>query len=368
MIRLNPQAGPHVRNPGKVPSLMGSVLLALLPATLFGIYLFGLPALNTVLLCLFSAVFFEALCIWLVKKRLRLVLLDGSALLTGLLLALTLPPWAPWWIAVGGTGFAIIVGKQVYGGLGQNPFNPAMLARVALLLSFPLQMTSWVSPAPLFSAAAPGFWDALAITFQGQAIPDGLSSATLLGQVKTDLGQALPLSETLSSHYDLWLNSIGFSAGSLGETSALLILAGGLYLIKQGIINWQLPLSLLASVGLLSGIFHLFDPELYASPLYHLSSGALMLGAFFILTDPVTSPATLRGQVLFGCGCGLLVFVIRTWGGYPEGVAFAVLLMNGIAPLFDHYIRPRQYGRNRRGQPLPMPVQTELQRPSGERS
>ena len=368
MISLNPQASPHVRNPGKVPSMMGRVLLALLPATLFGIYLFGLPALNTVLLCLLSAAFFEALCVWLVKKRIELVLFDGSALLTGLLLALTLPPWAPWWIAVGGSGFAIIVGKHVYGGLGQNPFNPAMLARVALLLSFPLQMTSWVSPAPLFSAASPGFWEALAITFQGLPIADGLSSATLLGQVKTDLGQGQTLTAILAGHYDLWLNSIGFSAGSLGETSALLILAGGLYLIRQNIINWQLPLSLLASVALLSGLFHLIDPELYASPLYHLSSGALMLGAFFILTDPVTSPTTIRGQILLGAGCGLLVFVIRTWGGYPEGVAFAVLLMNAISPLIDHYLQPRQYGRNRRGQPLPLPALKKLQQQAGERS
>ncbi|MEH6472287.1 MAG: RnfABCDGE type electron transport complex subunit D [Halopseudomonas sp.] len=364
MIRLNPQAGPHVRNPGKVPSLMAMVIMALLPATLFGIYLFGLPALNTVVLCLLSAAFFEALCIWLVKKRITLVLFDGSALLTGLLLALTLPPWAPWWIAVGGSGFAIIVGKHVYGGLGQNPFNPAMLARVALLLSFPLQMTSWVSPAPLFSATTPGFADALAITFNGMVPLDGFSSATLLGQVKTDLGQGQTLSLIFEGQYNLLFNSLGYTAGSLGETSALLIAAGGIYLIWQGVINWQLPLSMLASVALLAGLFHVIDPELYASPLYHLSSGALMLGAFFILTDPVTSPATLRGQILFGSGCGLLVFIIRTWGGYPEGVAFAVLLMNGMTPLIDHYLKPRQYGRNRRGQPLPMPVVT----PPGEQS
>lgn len=365
MIQLNPQAGPHVRNPGKVPTLMTRVLLALLPATGFGVYLFGLPALNTLLLCLISAVLFEILCVWLVKKRIELVLMDGSALLTGLLLALTLPPWAPWWIPVGGTGFAIIVGKHVYGGLGQNPFNPAMLARVALLLSFPLQMTSWVAPAPLFSAATPGFWDALAITFSGAPIADGISSATLLGQVKTDLDQGLTLTGVLDGHYDPLLNGIGFTAGSLGETSALLLLAGGLYLIWQGIINWQLPLSLLASVALLSGLFHLIDPDLYASPLYHLSSGALMLGAFFILTDPVTSPTTLRGQIVFGAGCGLLVFIIRTWGGYPEGVAFAVLLMNGITPLIDHYLKPRQYGRNRRGQPLPMPVSDRVSKTGG---
>ncbi len=352
---LRPQAGPHVRNPGKVPSLMGSVILALLPATLFGIYLYGLPALNTVLLCLVTAVVTESLCVRLANKRIRLILFDGAALLTGLLLALTLPPWAPWWISVGGTAFAIIVGKQVYGGLGQNPFNPAMLARVALLLSFPLQMTSWVSPTPLFSAAAPDLTEALAITFGGMAVPDAVSSATLLGQVRTELGQGLPLAEILQNDYNPWYNSIGLTAGSLGETSALLILIGGLWLIYQGIINWQLPVSLLATVAVLAGLFHLIDPQSWASPLYHLSSGGLMLAAFFIITDPVTSPATIRGQVLFGAGCGLLIWIIRSFGGYPEGIAFAVLLMNAMTPLIDHYLKPRRYGRTRSGKPLPMP-------------
>ncbi|OMH37952.1 RnfABCDGE type electron transport complex subunit D [Motiliproteus sp. MSK22-1] len=358
--QTNPQAGPHVRNPGKVPSLMTTVLIALLPATVFGIYIFGLPALNTVVLCLLSAFLFESLCVWLVKKRIRLVLFDGSALLTGLLLALTLPPWAPWWISVGGTGFAIIVGKHVYGGLGQNPFNPAMLARVALLLSFPLQMTAWVNPAPLFSANSPGVMDSLFTTFGGMDIPDALSGATLLGQVKTDLGQGLGLNSLLVNYYDPLLNGIGFTSGSLGETSSLLILLGGVYLIWRGIINWQLPLSLLISVTVISSLFYGFNPEQYASPLYHLSSGALMLGAFFILTDPVTTPATIRGQVIFGTSCGLLVYVIRTWGGYPEGVAFAVLLMNGLTPLIDHYFKPRQYGRNRQGSPLAMPSLSDV--------
>ena len=364
--QANPQSGPHVRNPGKIPSLMATVLIALVPATAFGIYLFGLPALNTVVLCLGSAFLFESLCVWLVKKRIRLVLFDGSALLTGLLLALTLPPWAPWWISVGGTGFAIIVGKHVYGGLGHNPFNPAMLARVALLLSFPLQMTTWVNPAPLLSANSPGFMDSLLITFGGMEIPDAFSAATLLGQVKTDLGQGQELTPLLATYYDPLINGIGFTSGSLGETSSFLILLGGIYLIWRGIINWQLPLSLLISVAAISSLFYWINSEQYASPLYHLSSGALMLGAFFILTDPVTTPATIRGQVIFGAVCGLLVYVIRTWGGYPEGVAFAVLLMNGLTPLVDHYIKPRQYGRNRQGKPLAMPPLSDTKPKTGD--
>ncbi|WP_207063208.1 RnfABCDGE type electron transport complex subunit D [Motiliproteus sp. SC1-56] len=355
MIVITPQAGPHVRNPGKVPSLMAKVVLALVPATLFGIYLFGLPALNTVLLCVVSALFFEGLCVRLVNKRLGLVLADGSAVLTGLLLALTLPPWAPWWIAVGGTGFAIVVGKQVYGGLGQNPFNPAMLARVALLLAFPLQMTTWVAPAPLFSPAAPDFAQSLTITFNGAAVPDSLSGATLLGQVKTDLDRGLALPQALGAHFSPLGQGIGYAAGSLGETSTLLLLLGGLYLLWQNIINWHTPVSFLATLALLAWVFQQLDPTSYAGPLYHLSSGAVMLAAFFILTDPVTSPATRAGQLLFGAGCALLVYIIRTWGGYPEGVAFAVLLMNALTPLVDHYFKPRQYGRTRRGKPLPLP-------------
>jgi electron transport complex protein RnfD len=336
---------------------MGRVLLALLPVSCFGIYLFGWPAFNILILCLLTALFSEALCLRLAGRRVTLFLMDGSGLLTGLLLALCLPPWAPWWIAVSGTAFAIVVGKQVFGGIGQNPFNPAMLARVALLLSFPVQMTSWMEPAPLFSTDSPDFITALGITFAGiseQGITgfDGVTSASLLGQVKTELAQGHSLEQGLYGLYHPLSNSLGMMPGSLGETSALLIACGGLYLLYHRIISWHLPLSMLASVLLLATGFHLFDPGSYASPLYHLCSGGLMLGAFFIITDPVTSPATTRGQLLMGSGCGLLVFIIRTWGGYPEGVAFAVLLMNALTPLIDHYVRPRRYGRTPSGKPL----------------
>lgn len=356
-----PQAAPHVRNPGKIPSLMGTVFSALMPATLFAIYQFGWPALNLIGLCLLSALIFEALCLRCAGKRVSTYLVDGSGVLTALLLALSLPPWAPWWIAVCGSGFAVIVGKQVFGGIGQNPFNPAMLARVALLLSFPVEMTTWVAPVPLFSATAPGFMEGLQLTFMGDGSAfEGLTGATLLGKVKTDLGQGLPLAQSLHEHYHPLGNGLGTTAGSLGETSVLLIALGGFYLLYQRIISWHLPLSLLGSLTLLSGGFYLLDKQAYASPVFHLSSGGVMLGAFFIITDPVTSPCTTRGQLLFGAGCGLMIFVIRTWGGYPEGVAFAVLLMNALTPLIDHYIRPRRYGRTLGGKPIPPSLYARL--------
>ena len=372
-----PQAAPHVRNPGKVPSLMGLVLRALIPTCLFAIYQFGWPAFNLIGLCLFSALGFEALCLRCAGQPVNVYLMDGSGMLTALLLALSLPPWAPWWIAVSGSGFAVIVGKQIFGGIGQNPFNPAMVARVALLLSFPLEMTTWVSPTPLFSAGAPGFIEGLQITFTNGAFGasvsssvnsgsfDSFTSATLLGQLKTDLGQGLPMTQILEEHYQsldnalvtsvLVTNVLGTSAGSLGETSSVLIILGGLYLLYHRIINWQLPVSFLGSLTILSGCFYLYDPMSYSDPLLHLSSGGLMLGAFFIITDPVTSPSTTIGQLIFGAGCGLLIFIIRTWGGYPEGVAFAVLLMNALTPLIDHYVRPRRYGRTLSGKPIQAP-------------
>ncbi len=351
-----PRAAPHVRNPGRVPSLMATVLIALLPVTLFAVYQFGWPALNLIGLCLLSTLVFEVLCLYCAGKPIGTYILDGSGMLTALLLALSLPPQAPWWIAVCGCGFAVIVGKHVYGGIGQNPFNPAMLARVALLLSFPVEMTHWTAPAPLLSAAAPGFIEALQITFQSSTAFDGLTAATPLGQIKTDLGQGVALQQLTEQHFHPLNSGLGMTAGSLGETSSLLIAAGGLYLLRQRIFSWRLPTSFLGSLLLLSGTAWILAPEMYASPLFHLSSGGVMLAAFFIVTDPVTSPCTRRGQLLFGVGCGALTFVIRTWGGYPEGVAFAVLLMNALTPLIDHYVRPRRYGRTRTGAPIKRPI------------
>ncbi len=279
--------------------------------------------------------------------------MDGSGLLTAWLLALSLPPWAPWWIAAVGSLFAVIIAKQLFGGLGQNPFNPAMAARVMLLISFPMEMTSWIKPAPFGSDHSPGWLEGLAVTFSGVHLM-AWSSATLLGHVKTEFTRGTELAQALSGYYAPWDALWGSRTGSLGETAALLLLAGGLFLIAKRIITWHAPVAMLLGVAIPALVFSSANPAHYAGPLYHLLSGGLIMGAFFIATDPVTSPNTAAGQFIFGLGCGLLTWIIRTWGGYPEGVAFAVMLMNAVTPVIDHYVKPRIYGRDRKGAAIPV--------------
>jgi len=347
-------SAPHTSGPRSVGFIMAMVMLALVPGTLLGIQQFGWPALNLLVLTAVIALITEAACLIISGKPVRIAVMDGSAVLTAWLLALSLPPWAPWWIGVVGAVFAIAIGKHLFGGLGQNVFNPAMLARTVLLISFPVEMTSWISPQPLFSAHAPGFMHSLAITAGLNHHLDALSSASLLGHVKTTMsidGHA-PLPAIIAGSFHPLASFMGTTAGSLGETSALLFIAGGLFLIYLRIISWHIPAAMLAAVGLLAWGTHMADPLHFAPPLFHLLNGGLMLGAFFIATDPVTSPVSNKGKLIFGAGCGVIVFIIRQWGGYPEGVAFAVLLMNAATPLIDHYIRPRIFGRTLSGDPL----------------
>lgn len=338
---------PHAHAPASVSRIMATVMLALVPATLFGFWLYGWPAVYLWMVSLLAAMAGEALALKLQGRAAKPALLDGSGVLTAWLLALSLPPWAPWWIAVVGSLFAVVVGKQVFGGLGQNVFNPAMAARVMLLISFPLEMTTWMSPmSPL-----PGMFDSLAVTFGGQPL-DAVTSASLLGHVKTEFSRGLDLQQALAGHFSPMQALWGERSGSLGETSSLLILAGGVFLIARRIITWHAPVAMLAGVALPALLMSLVDPGHYAGPVYHLLSGGVMLGAFFIATDPVTSPNTAAGQLAFGLGCGLLTWVIRTWGAYPEGVAFAVMLMNAATPVIDRYLKPRIYGRTRKGEAL----------------
>jgi electron transport complex protein RnfD len=349
-------SAPFTRSELQIRSIMVTVVLALAPGTAWGILIFGWPALFVFLVTVLSALLFEGACLKLASKPVQTTLADGSALLTGWLIALTLPPWAPWWIGVVGSFLGIVVGKQVFGGLGQNLFNPAMLARVALLVSFPLELTTWINPAPFFSSAAPGFLDSWAITFAGQLPADGSTGATLLGWVKTEFSQGRLLGESLTSgNYGFFTSFLGWTGGSLGETSTLLFALGGGWLLKKQIITWHIPFSMLGTVTVLAIVFTIIDGERYPGPLFHLTSGALMLGAFFIATDYVTSPNSKPGQLIFGAGCGQIAYVIRTWGNYPEGVAFAVLLMNSLTPVIDHYVRPRIYGRDHKGKPLELP-------------
>ncbi|MEY6433243.1 RnfABCDGE type electron transport complex subunit D [Thioalkalicoccus limnaeus] len=347
----SPVAGPFAHARSSIGRTMGLVMLALTPGTLIGLWQFGWPAINLFVVTITTVVVVEAACLRLAGRPVRAHLFDGSAILTGWLLSLTLPPWAPWWIGVVGGLIAIVIAKQVFGGLGQNLFNPAMVARVALLISFPVTMTTFVAPTPLFSEGAPDFVGGLAITFGGEYY-DAMTSATVLGQVRTDLTTGLTLIDILPSTYQLSQAAIGTIAGSLGETSAVLILLGGLFLIAKRVITWHIPVAMLATITVCATAMHIFDPAVFLNPGYHLVSGATMLAAFFIATDPVTAPVSARARILYGIGCGLLVYIIRTWSAYPEGAAFAVLLMNACTPLLDHYVRPRIYGRDRRGEPL----------------
>jgi electron transport complex protein RnfD len=349
MIPLDtPVSAPHTTTTQSVSRVMVTVMLALAPATLFGFWLYGWPSIWLFAITVGSAAFGEALCLRLMDRPIMPALYDGSAILTGWLLALSLPPWAPWWIGAFGGLFATILAKQAFGGLGQNLFNPAMVARVALLISFPVQMTAWVGPAPLGSLMAPGLLDGLMVTLKGITPQfDAIASASLLGFAKTEMSRGVDLLQSLGhAPMQSWFGS---RPGSLGETAAWLIAAGGVVMMFLRIITWHTPVAMLLGIAIPAAILHAVDPARYLDMPTHLLSGGAMLGAFFIATDYVTSPNTSLGQMIFGAGCGVLTYVIRTWAGYPEGVAFAVLLMNSLTPIIDSYVKPRIYGRDRSG-------------------
>jgi electron transport complex protein RnfD len=355
-MTLATTSGPFTHKANTVQKVMTTVLLALLPATAFDIYLFGWPALLLFAVTIGSCVAIEAVCLSFTDRPATITLSDNSAVLTGWLMAASLPPWSPWWIGLLGAVFAIALAKHAFGGLGQNVFNPAMVGRTVLLVSFPVIMTSWVMPHPLFSAGAPGFSDAIAITFGGH-MPDTVSAASALGYVKTELSRGIPVTQSMAqvAHVpDLMDMAIGFRAGSLGETSPILILLGGIFLLYKRIISWHIPVAVIATLFLMGTVFHFFDPDRFTTGTFHVMSGATFLGAFFIATDYVTSPVSKSGQLMFAVGVGLLAWLIRTFAGYPEGMAFAVLLMNAVTPIIDQYTRPRVFGRSRKGEPLPL--------------
>lgn len=346
-------ASPHIHSGGGVGQTMFRVQIALVPATLFSFWLFGWPAMNLWLVTVLSALLAEGVCLKLFGKPVNPALMDGSAILTAWLLVLSLPPWAPWWIGSLGGVMAIVIGKQIYGGIGQNVFNPAMVARAILLVSFPIPMTQWAHPTPIHLLAAPDFWEGLRITFLSAPIPDTMTTASLLGYTKTELSRHVDLLHSLPAFSEHGFSSLsGQRPGSLGETSAWLLLGGGIFLMIMGIIRWHIPVAFLAGLGIPALIAHHIDPARYLDVWTHILSGGTILGAFFIATDYVTSPNTSLGQIIFGVGIGFLTFVIRTWGGYPEGLAFAVLLMNALTPVIDRFCKPRIFGRERNGNPL----------------
>lgn len=342
-------SGPHTHSAFTVSRTMVTVMAALAPATGMGFYQFGWPAILLFLVTLLAALAFEVACLAVARRPVLPFASDGSALLTGWLVAMTLPPWAPWWVGVTGSGIAIVIGKHVYGGLGKNLFNPAMVARAMLLIALPVQMTTWV--APMGFAAGPDLPHALAITFGGAQF-DALSSASTLSHVKSQLDAGAPMGEIVAALPDLRARLTGAVPGSMGETSAILLLAGGLLLVALRIITLVIPLSVLGALGGLATAAWLIDPGHFPPPLMHLTSGATMLCAVFIATDYVTSPISGAGKIIYGAGIGTLVFVIRSWGSFPEGVAFAVMMMNACTPLIETYVRPRIFGRTRTGKPL----------------
>lgn len=334
-------SSPFVPSSASIARVMGTVLLALVPGILIYIVLFGWGLLNNILITTLSALVFELLMLVLRDRPVRVFLLDGSAVVTAVLLALTLPPLAPWWIPVLGSFIAIVVAKHLYGGIGYNSFNPAMAAYAVLLVSFPLEMSIWAAP-----QARPGesldfiqHWQYLwSGTLPASTDIDALSSATLLDHMRTEVAQGKSLAQIQQSA------TFGLFAGSGYEWVNLGFLAGGLFLLYKKIISWHIPFSMLIALAMIAGICYLLDPTQFASPLVHLFSGASILGAFFIATDPVTASTTPIGRIIYACGIGLLTYVIRNWGGYPDGVAFAVLLIGLTVPLLDYYTAPKVYG------------------------
>lgn len=335
---------PYISSAPSVSTIMLKVLLALVPGIAAYVWVFGGGILLTLALASVTALTAEALMLKLRRRPIMPFLMDGSALVTSWLLALALPPLAPWWLVVVGTLFAIVVAKQLYGGLGYNPFNPAMVGYAALLISFPLLMTTW--PAPLSLAEVQlGFMDQFRYILSGM-LPagvglDAVTSATPLDYLKTQLTLAQPVQSITQAPL------FGALGGHGAEFVAGAYLLGGLYLMQQRIIGWQLPTAFLAALALMAGLFYLADASQYASPAFHLFSGASMLCAFFIITDPVSGPTTPRGKLFFAAGIGMLTYLIRVYGGYPDGVAFAVLLFNICVPLIDAYTQPRVFGHDR---------------------
>lgn len=334
-------SSPFVAANGSVGRVMRTVLYALLPGVAIYIWAFGWGILVNLALAMLSALVFEWLMLLLRERPVRPFLSDGSALVTAVLLALCLPPLTPWWVPVVGCFFAIVVAKHLYGGLGYNPFNPAMAAYAVLLVSFPRELSVWTAPLALLQQPL-GLLETWTYVTTGQ-LPaglawDSLTAATPLDHLRTELGRGVEVAELSRAAVFGHLGGVGMEWANAG------FLLGGLWLLYRRIITWHIPVAVLLSLGAAAAVGHVLDPAGFASPMLHLWAGAAILGAFFIATDPVTAAATPRGRLIYGCGIGLLSFAIRAWGGYPDGVAFAVLLMGLTVPLLDQYTTPRVYG------------------------
>jgi Na+-translocating ferredoxin:NAD+ oxidoreductase subunit D len=325
--RLLVSMSPHDYGKDNVKKIMYGVVLAMMPAFLVSVYYFGLDAIRVNLIAIAACVFFE----WLIQKvfiKGKPTVTDGSAIVTGMLLAFNVPTNLPWWILVIGALVSIGIGKMSFGGLGNNPFNPALVGRVFLLISWPVQMTSYPK-----------------IQVLNFALTDAETGATPLAIVKEGLKNGEPFSQIIesmpTSYTDMLLGQMG---GSLGEISALALIIGGIYMLMRKIITWHVPVAVLGSIALFTGILYGINPDGYADPAFHLLTGGVMLGAIFMATDMVTSPMTGKGMLIYGVGIGVITVLIRVWGAYPEGVSFAILIMNAFVPLINNATKPKRFG------------------------
>jgi Na+-translocating ferredoxin:NAD+ oxidoreductase subunit D len=318
---LTVSLSPHEKGKLSVPTIMWSVVIALLPAFGFSIYYFGFSALQVVLVSVASCMAVEYLVTKFLLKR-ETTVNDGSAAICGLLLAFNLPANIPLWEIVVGSIIAIGVAKLAFGGLGNNPFNPALIGRAFMLASFPADMTSW--PLPL--------------------TPDALTGPTPLGFIKEGLAKGIGTTDLMQELPNYWRMFFGSTGGCIGETCAIAIIAGGIFLLIRKIISWRIPFFYLGTLFLFTGIFWLINPAANADPLFHILTGGAMLGAWFMATDMVTSPMSAKGQIIFAVGGGLICGIIRIFGSYPEGCSYSILIMNALVPLIDRRARPRIFG------------------------
>lgn len=335
LIRVS---SPHVHKPTGTGDVMKLVLLATLPGLLAMTFFFGWGSLINVIWASVMALAFEAAAIKARKRPVLFYLKDNSALVTAVLIGLALPPFAPWWLTMVAVFVAIIIAKQLYGGIGQNPFNPAMIAYALVLISFPVEMTRWTAPFVLLGEGwqVLSFGDTLSVIFGGWAnSADAFTSATPLDAMRHRGGMTTE---------EAWRTSeVLANVGAWHAVSAAYVM-GGVFLLYKKVFTWHTPVAMLGALAVISTLFYAISPDTYADPFFHLTVGGTMLGAFFIATDPVSSATSNRGKIWFGIGIGVTIFIIRTWGSYPDAVAFAVLLMNLCAPFIDIYTQPRTYG------------------------
>ncbi|MBE9491879.1 MAG: RnfABCDGE type electron transport complex subunit D [Bacteroidetes bacterium] len=328
MNMLIVSGSPHIHGDTSVKKIMYGVVYAMIPAMLVSVYFFGLGALRVLAISILACLLFE----WVIQKYLikgPLTINDGSALVTGVLLAFNVPSNLPIWILIIGAFVSIGIGKMSFGGLGKNPFNPALVGRVFLLISFPVQMTSWPVPKLLFGC---------------QALTDAITGPTPLGILKGGLKMGKTVPELMTEMPSYVQELLGNQGGSLGEVSAIALIIGAIYMFVRKIITWEVPVAYFGSVIVFTGILWLVDPMLYVNPAFHLVTGGLMLGVFYMATDMVSTPLSSKGMLIFGLGCGILTVVIRVWGAYPEGVSFAILIMNAFAPLINMGFKPKRFG------------------------